>query len=454
MNKYIFLFIALFSSSFLAAQQELGLHFMRDNWYARNTNPAFATSDQLVIGLPGLYNNSLIANLTYNDLVVEENGRRILDIDRGIDKLEDLNNIVRSNLVAETIQLGFKVNKLTFSFGHSVHFNAYLNYPKTLPQLIWQGNAQFIGQEIDFSTDAHFFGYNEFHLGVSAPITPNFHLGGRVKYLSGFEDISVERKRLSLYTDDDVYELLLNADLIVNSTGEINYKGFRDLQVDYNFGQFEGADIFTQNGGYAFDVGAHLKLGQLDISASLLDVGQINWESSVRNYTLSGDYEFKGLDLAQDILDNAEALGSVIDTLLESYEVIETARSYTTKLGAKTYLSAGYQLNDAIRLGALFYGEKYRDEYFSSFALGGTARLTSFLTAGAHYAVRNETYNNLGVNFQLHLGPVQLFAATDNIITAFRIKDSNSANVRVGLYLAFGDSADSAKSKDNPDSWF
>jgi hypothetical protein len=450
--KYIFLFTGLFLSISLSAQQELGLHFMQDNWYARTTNPAFDSPNKLIVGLPGIYNNLLITNLVYNDLVVERDGKRVLDIDAGIEKL-GTNNKIRENLSVETIQLGFKVNKVLISLGHSVRFNAYLNYPKTLPQLIWQGNAQFIGQDVDFSTDTQLFGYNEFSLGLTVPVLSNFYIGGRIKYLSGFGDISTERSNLSLYTDDDAYALRLRSDLVVNSVGDISYNGFQDLQVNYNFGQFEGSDLFTKNRGYAFDLGAHLKLGKLDVAASILYVGQINWKSNVRNYNLNGDYEFEGLDLADEILEDASSLGSIIDTLIETYEVQETNLSYTTDLGYKTYVSAHYQFNEAVRLGVLFYGEQYREEFFPAVAIGGTARLTNWFTAGAHYAIRNETYDNIGLNLQFNVGPIHLLAATDNLLTAFRIKDSNSANVRVGLYFAFGESAP-VKSKDNPDSWF
>jgi len=451
MNKYILFFSCLFFSTSLSAQ-ELGLHFMQDNWYARNTNPAFPSSNNLVVGLPGVYNNLLITNLVYNDLVVERDGMRVLDIDKGINQLEATNKI-RENLTFETVQVGFKLNKLLLSVGHAVRFNSYLDYPKTLAQLIWQGNAQFVGQDVDFSTDTQLFGYNEFSLGLTVPVTPNFHIGGRVKYLAGFGDISTEQNSLSLYTDDDIYELRLKADLTVNSVGNISYNGFNDLQVDYNFGQFDGSDLFTDNSGYAFDLGAHLKLGRLNLAASILDVGQINWKGSVKNFHLKGDYEFEGLDLVDEILEDASSLGSIIDTLIESYAVEETNLAYTTKLAYKTYVSANYQFTEKLSAGLLFYGEQYRDEFYPAFALGTNARLTDWLTAGASYAVRNETYDNVGLNLHFHLGPAHLIAATDNLLTAFRIKDSNSANIRLGLYFAFGES-NPVKSKDNPDTWF
>ena len=65
-------------------------------------------------------------------------------------------------------------------------------------------------------------------------------------------------------------------------------------------------------------------------------------------------------------------------------------------------------------------------------------RYLPFLRLGAIYAYRHDKFDNLGLNAVVKLGPVQLVAATDNILTAIQLYDSNSANMRVGLNLLFG----------------
>ena len=71
-------------------------------------------------------------------------------------------------------------------------------------------------------------------------------------------------------------------------------------------------------------------------------------------------------------------------------------------------------------------------------AIGSNLDVLPILNLGATYAFRSERLDNLGLNATLLLGPVQLMAATDNIITVFRLEDSHSANLRVGLNLLFG----------------
>jgi len=51
--------------------------------------------------------------------------------------------------------------------------------------------------------------------------------------------------------------------------------------------------------------------------------------------------------------------------------------------------------------------------------------------------IRSERFDNLGVNTNMQFGPVQLITMTDNLLSALRPQDTNSANVRVGLNLVF-----------------
>ena len=442
MRKIILLAFIALAAYPLLAQQDLSAQLMRHTWQANRTNPALLPDSKFVIGLPGFYNNLLITNITYGDLVfTNEDGKRVLSLDQAIEQLGD-NNMVRENLDIETLSFGVRLGNLFLSVGHAARYNAYIDYPKTLPQLIWQGNAQFIGETVDFGFDEQLFGYSELSVGAAYSFKDIVTVGVRGKFLSGISDVSTERSDLSLFTSDDIYQLRMDADLLVNSAGgNLQYGDFNDLRFNFDFANFEAGHIFTSNSGFAFDIGAQVKLGKLDIAASVTDIGRINWETDVTNYNLNGTYEFEGLDVAQDILNNdSTSLGSTLDTLQEIYEVVETSFGYSTTLPARYYLSATYQLNDMWRFGGVFYNENYRDQNFTGVALGANAQLNKFINLGVLYGFRNETYNNVGINAAVKVGPLQIVAATDNVLTAFRLNDSNTANVRVGINLLFGSS--------------
>lgn len=438
MLRYKFAFILIgFGVLPLAAQQDLSTPFYQNLWQANRTNPAFMPEHKLVIGLPGIYNNLFVENITYNDLIVERDGQNIVDVDQGIASL-DRDNLLRENLDLETISLGFKRGNFLISLGHTLRYNAYANYPKTLPQLIWQGNAQFIGQNVAFGPDLQLNASHEYGLGLAYQVGSKLSIGAKAKYLSGVADVSTSRNDLRLSTSDDVYQLQLDADFLVNSSGALQYDGFDQLDLDFSFGQVETEQLFSSNTGWAFDLGVHLDLGKLDIGISALDIGgQIDWQEDVRNYSLQGQFEYQGLNVAESILDSQTDLGNAIDTLREIYNPIETQQAYSTKLPLRTYLTLGYDLTQKIRLGALFYTESYRDETYGALALNGQWALHPFLTVGATYAYRQQRFDNFGLQAIAKVGPVQVVAATDNIFTVIQPKDSHSANFRVGLNLLF-----------------
>jgi len=421
----------------LLAQQDLSTPFYNKLWQANRTNPAFLSDHKLVIGLPGIYNNLLVENITYNDLITKRDGQNIIDVDKGIDLL-DKDNLLRENLDLETINLGFRTGKFQVNLGHTLRYNAFANYPKTLPQLIWQGNAQFIGQNVAFGPDLQLNAHHEYSLGLAYQVGSFLTIGAKAKYLSGIADISTARTDLRLSTSDDIYQLQLDADYLVNSSGALQYDGFDQLDLDFSFGKIETEQLFSSNNGLAFDLGVHLNLGKLDIGLSALDIGgQIDWKEDVRNYSLQGQFEYKGLNVAQGILDSQTDLGNAIDTLREIYNPVETQQGYSTKLPLRTYLTLGYALTENIKLGALFYTETYREETYGAVAFNGQWTLHPVLTVGTTYAYRQQRYDNFGLQAIAKVGPVQVVAATDNIFTAIQPKDSHSANFRVGLNLLF-----------------
>lgn len=442
MSKTLYtILISLISTLCLQAQhQELSTLLIPNTWQANRLNPAVIPDAGFVIGGPGLYNNLRVDNIVYNDLfTTDAQGETVLQVNNAIGKLADQNRILQ-NLEIETLSVGARFGGLWVTLGHSLRSSAVLNYPKTLPQLIWQGNAQFIGQTISFGPELDFNTYQELGLGLVFEVSKGFTIGGRVKYLSGLNNITSQRNRLQLTTDDDVYQLTLDADYLVNSSGSLLYDGWSELAIAFNFGSLTGEKIIGPNNGSAFDLGASLQLGKLSLAASALDLGGgIDWKDQVHNYSLQGTYEYVGLDLAQNILENDQELGSVLDTLRAIYDPMENNDPYTIILPKRYYLNAGYELNDTWHLGALVYYENNKLGLSQpAFAFAANAQVIDALNIGGSLAYRHERFSNLGLNLSLQLGPARILLATDNIMTAFRPKDSHTANVRLGTSFVFG----------------
>ncbi|MEM9836620.1 MAG: DUF5723 family protein [Bacteroidota bacterium] len=419
--------------------QDLSTPLLDGSWQSTFSNPALLhrMPGKLTIGLPGAYNDLFIENFTYNDLVVEAEGRTLLDANQAIDLLGPQNEI-RNALDLETIGIAIRGKKLALGFHHRIRYDGQLNYPKTLAQVIWQGNAQFIGQTVDIAPDIQILGYHEFGFSAAYKIADILTVGGRINYFSGISDASTrEGSTLGLNTAEDTYDLTLEQDYVLNSSGTLTYEGLDGVTTDFDFGNLNFNNFLGSNTGIGFDLGAQLDLGKIRVQASALNLGaSIDWEEDVRNYTLAGTEAFTGLDVLQNLLDDTTSFDSILDSIETQFSPTETANGYNTTLGEQFLLAAEIDLTEKLTVGGLLHYQNRKLEGEPSFAISGRYRLTDFLQAGAVYSYRAGSATNLGINVTAKLGPIILLAATDNIVTAFRPKDSQRANIRVGLSLS------------------
>ena len=425
--------LAILLASSLQAQQELGLSLMHHVWQSNKANPAIVQPNLIVIGGIGLRNNLVFDGPTYNQIVTHQNGKPVIDIDRFVGFLEP-ENTIRDDLDFSTLSAAVRIKNLTLSVGHSIKYHAFFKYPKSLPQIVWQGNAQFIGETVDMANELQVSGYHELAFGAAYKIG-NLTLGAKGKFLNGIADATSDddHHAASLYTDPDVYQITLNGDYILHTANSIDYESYKDLSADFNFGSLTFDQFFSRNSGFALDLGARLELGKLDLAASILDIGKITWDDNVTNYAATKTYQYDGLDFSQALTGGDGDFGNALDTLEQLFQVEKTSGSYTNKIPRKIYLSASWQFNGIWRVGGVFFNENFRGESATAVAVGVNAALLKAVNIGATYAVKeNKSYDNLGLNLTLTLGPFQLFGVTDNVFALVEPGDAKNFTARFG----------------------
>lgn len=437
MLKYRFLiFIVFFIFSKKAfSQQEVGLHFM-DIWQTSKTNPAYISDAKIVVGLPQIHLNYYNTGGAFNSLIVDYLGNEnSIRVGNTLSKLEEFNNRLRGVLEIETINLGYRLGKIQLGFSHAQKTNLYMDFPKTLAKLFFEGNSQYIGETVSFDHDINLTSYNEFGFSGAIQLS-KLTVGARVKYLTGIANAYVDRNQISLFTDSDVYQLTLNADYRLNTSSLIDGDDLSNFSLSLS--GLNVNDLITKNSGVAIDLGVTYQVSEkLKVAASIVDLGSINWSENVKNYASQGSTTYEGFDFTQFVEDDSVSFESALDTLQNSFDFEETSNSYSTTLPTKIYLSASYQLNKMIRLGGLFYNEIYEGNNFPIFALSANAKLTNLVSVGGVYSGRKDSLFNLGINFALKLGPAQLFGSTDNILAVFQPYESSNVNFRTGLNLLF-----------------
>ncbi len=381
--------------------------------------------------LPSLYFNVNSPDLTVNELF-KSNAEGKLTLNDLAGRVKPQNRM-NANVNIQTLGLSYTLNnKLSLSVYHAVNGNPNVDVNGNLVKLVANGNNQFLGKTVPFNSTLNGSIYGEMGIGAAYKIQSNISVGARIKLLSGVAGVFTEKNKLNVAFDPNDYSLRFdnNFDVLAYSFSKYkNINGASDL-VRQGFG--------GSNKGMAFDVGSTIKVGKINLAASIIDLGgAIKWQKDGKRYASNGVYTYTGAH--SDDFFNVDSLNSnsFRDTLKNIIGFKESENpTYKQKLPAKIYLSGTYQLNEKLKLGALFYNENGGlDVSYTGFAVNATYQLLKQIQLGGTLGLRNGSFSNLGMHFVAQLGPVQLFGVTDNIISAFRPYDSKNANGRLGINI-------------------
>ena len=435
MYRLILTIVASLLLGFSTFSQDNSIHMM-DSVYARtDVNPAYRFDKKIVIDLPGLTFGAYTNGISIADLLVENGGLNELRLKEGIANINDINYVTGETSV-NLLGIGMTFGKWQFSTGYNWHFKGSTNYTKDLFLLAANGNAPYIGQTLEVGPDLLLQSYHELYIGTSYKLG-NVTLGTRVKLLSGINDISTDNSSIKLTTEEEIYQLRVESDYILNATGIIDYNGLNDVDIDSDrLSNERFSNLFGENIGVAIDLGVDWKINnELSISASVLDLGSISWKNDVTNYISKGDNTFEGIDILDYIDDDQEVV--LEDSLYNLLNFQETSEGYSTAVGAKINLSARYQLTPKIALGTNYYyvSNAINSRYLLS--LNSQYKALSWLSVGTGYGISSNSPVLIPFNTMFHIGFVDFYMSTDNILSGFAINSSKVSNFRLGLQLGF-----------------
>ena len=417
-----FLLLALSGMS----QNTLSSHFIRDIWQSNATNPAHVPdSDNVFIVLPNIDGLVSLSRISFSKIIKNDiNGRSVVNLSNVSDAFPN-KTFFKANAAVNVFSLGIRVKNLLISFGASANVETQLVFRKGLLEFVSKGNAPFIGQELEIGPNVNLLAYSKIGLGAAYKLG-KFSLGLKLNALRGFASIDTEKSIATITTSDDIYQMTATTDYIVHANAK--------LDDDFSIDDFQQA----KNSGFAVDLGASYDItDKLTVALSLTDMGSIKFKENTSTYVSNGSFTFEGVEI--DSLFNGGDFSIKVDedSLLNIFKVSTTyGDEYTQKLPTKVYLSGFYDVNEKFQVGALYHLYNYGHNNSHAVQLSGRFNW-KFASLGAVYGIRDGSFNNLGLNVALKMGPVQLYVLTDNILTAFVPFDSNGVNLGIGLNIAW-----------------
>lgn len=447
----------------LFSQQNLTLYNMNELQQTHtHINPAIAPTSNLNIAIapllppfpiPSIYLNLSNSGFKLSDLVTQDNqGKTFFDFDNMLSKTKK-NNYLNTAVHVDLITFGFRVKKKNyFSFNLSNKFDLRFRYPKDFLNVIVNGNGAegIIGEEQKFNFGINAMHYTDISFGYNREMLDGkLTVGGRLKYLMGQENVHTKKSDISLTTDAQTFDITAKSDIAIYTSGidsnsRISGDNFSPTSYLFN----------TKNSGFGIDLGTNYKINdKWSASASLIDLGFINWKESTRNYTSKNpgaSVSYTGVNL-KDFLDDStsveEAFEKTIDSIAKQFEIIEGTGKYRTWLSSKFYLSGNYHINEKNFAGILIHGQIYDKKIHPAVTLSYNTAVGRWLQASISYSMLNRSYNNVGFGLALNPGWFQWYIVSDNVL-AFMVSDkyngvrvpayTKNINLRVGFNLTIG----------------
>lgn len=433
--------ILIFSLACLSAkaQNEGTLYLMNSLPQVVYLNPAFIPKYKVSVGIPGSSIMTMYSNngFSYNDLVTKEKGVATADLNRFYSKLKPKNFITQANEI-ELFRLSLKVHdKFYLTWNISAKTYARFMLPKDLMGIFIKGTAPFIGSTATLAPKFDALAFLESSIGGAYKVDDNLVVGARVKILKGVLNANSKKAALNLSVDPSNYALTIKGDADIQTSG-IN-----------NIDNAQVGD-FLKNNGLGIDLGAtyHL-MDKINLSASIVDLGFINWKNDGYSYKLDptkAKYTFDGIDLNKVLTDDVDYLETIGDSISNNFEFQEgKLASYKTSIPTKIYVGGHYELQKDLTAGIVLYSEIFGGRSTFGTTLGVNKNFGKYFTATGSYTASSNSFTNIGLGTSLNLSPIQFYLVGDNILAPLLggrelnnfLNRTQMFNIRMGLNFVF-----------------
>ena len=452
-------FLVIVCTQTSVAQTALSSYFMDGMLYNSKLNPAMKAERgylSLLLGNTslGTKGNVGISNFLYprgeNELATFMSGS--VGTDEFLGGMPDYTRL-GFKLDETLMAAGFRLFGGYFSLGLSLHSSATVSLPKGFFEFAKKG---FQENSYSFSgLNVNTMNYAAATVGYSHNLFQGFRFGVNAKYLVGIghADLFVDKLNVEMNEQQWMVEsharmqaaLFCETEVMVDENGVVNGA---DLALELD----DLMNIRTSN-GFAVDLGFVYDMDEfvpgLTLSASVIDLGYINWKYMMTGQSTDAKVEFDGFGEV-DYNDVENVVTAEMEQLIDdASKMVEFnyggIKEMKTALNATMYLGAEYNMPfyRPLSVGVL-YGQCFSpfdcSKWYEARGYVNLSPVKWFeLSVNYGYGTYGTT---LGWVLNFHPAGINLFVGSDYMITRVTPQyipiDNMNAHVTLGLNLALG----------------
>ena len=452
-------FLVIVCTQTSVAQTALSSYFMDGMLYNSKLNPAMKAERgylSLLLGNTslGTKGNVGISNFLYprgeKELATFMSGS--VGTDEFLGGMPDYTRL-RFKLDETLMAAGFRLFGGYFSLGLSLHSSATVSLPKGFFEFAKKG---FQENSYSFSgLNVNTMNYAAATVGYSHNLFQGFRFGVNAKYLVGIghADLFVDKLNVEMNEQHWMVEsharmqaaLFCETEVMVDENGVVNGA---DLALELD----DLMNIRTSN-GFAVDLGFVYDMDEfvpgLTLSASVIDLGYINWKYMMTGQSTDAKVEFDGFGEV-DYNDVENVVTAEMEQLIDdASKMVEFnyggIKEMKTALNATMYLGAEYNMPfyRPLSVGVL-YGQCFSpfdcSKWYEARGYVNLSPVKWFeLSVNYGYGTYGTT---LGWVLNFHPAGINLFVGSDYMITRVTPQyipiDNMNAHVTLGLNLALG----------------
>jgi hypothetical protein len=416
------------------AQQVNSIYFMKNNPIRSDFNPAFQPINDFYFSMPlvGFTQFDLSnTSLTLKDIFYKYNGQTItfLHPNGSVDKFYSFlqpNTVIQSDLQTNILSFGFRKSIDYWSFSLSEKADGMIGIPRDIFKFILYGTTESNKNSFNFTPlETDFTIYTEAAFGYSHYINKRLSIGGKLKFLYGTANFSNTNINLTLNANNSEWSL--------NGSGSANISSPLDFNIGDHFQSIsynQKSSWFQPSGiGAGIDLGINFKYDEnIHLSASIIDLGFINWFSNAKNINYGINYSFNGVkqfdgktitsvqNIYTQFPDATILIDSLLTTLKAAPTLSQTKNSYITYTSPKLNLGFEYNiLDNKLSFGLLSRTQLFNKIIAEEVTVSANAKPVKWFNATLSYSLFEGQFSSIGMGLGIRTGFIHWFASADYI---------------------------------------